>query len=103
MTARARRVAVVLAGLLVLGGAARGQDRLDLSIRPGDVEHPGEPAVLEDPSPEAAADVPEAGGEGWIVRPEVDLDLRHDESGEGALGTIDPELESLGLRLERAW
>jgi len=103
MIARSSRLTVVIfAGLLGLGGGARGQEQLDLSIQPEDVARPDDPAPLHDLS-ETGAPVPEAVRRGWSVRPEVDLDLKHDEAGDGALGTIDPELESLGVRLERTW
>lgn len=104
MIARTRRpAAVVFAGLLLLlGGAARSQDQLDLSVQPEDVARPDDPAPQPDLS-ETGAAVPEAVRRGWSVRPEVDLDLKQDETGDGTIGTIDPEIESLGVRLERTW
>ena len=94
--------ALAMAGLVLPADVARSQDRLDLSVEPGDVaESGGAHLDLSDRPPGATPPGPREPG--WSVRPEVELELRHDETGEGTLGTIDPELESLGMRLKRTW
>lgn len=86
--------------LLLPDGAGRA---LDLSVQPEDVERSAD-STQPDLRGEAGSQEPAPLGEpGWSVRPEVDLDVELAPDGTPGLGSLDPTIESLGLRLKRTW
>ncbi|MDX1540735.1 MAG: hypothetical protein R3349_04970 [Geminicoccaceae bacterium] len=94
---------VLMAVQLTFVFPAPSDEALDLRVAPEDVE-PDQPASRLD----LQTSVPkwtEAGpGEpGWSVRPEVEVEMQGSTEDGSGLRALDPDLESLGLRLKRTW
>ena len=101
-TRRAPPAITLLTAHLLLVAPVAAQETLDLSLQPGDVAEHQAPAAVDAEDAAPAWDEPGPGEPGWSVRPEVELDVEAG-SEDGMIGSLEPELESLGVRLQRTW